>query len=436
MKIPGFSRSNSDDSAPDAPEITPINPDAPVITPDDIRARDAATASALVAGELNIRPFSQYENMRRFLFLCIGLAGAAVITIALGKFVMLLVVVLFLSTVLNPAVVWLEKRRLPRGLAVVLVMLSLIGLMVGVGFLVVPPIIEQSSLLAKQKDVYSRSIADQLQVVLERFPQLESLLPADVQNADNLKDVGKALSPQLEAWIKTHSDDLSKWAVAAVSSTLTGAITFLLALLLTTFILLNPAPLVSGFLCAVPARYRNAAGRSIGRIEGQMLAWIRATLINGILTGVSTGLLLWWIGVKPPLVFGALAFFGEFIPNVGPFIAAVPALFVAAGMGGNTFLLTGAAILLVQQVESNLLVPFIMGKQLELHPFSIIFFALAFGAMFGLAGAILAVPAAAVVKVLFDEFYLIPNRVPEPEIGERSKTLVRDREWRQMDEAV
>ncbi len=429
MNIFGLGRASDEDSESAAEKVTPINPQADVITPDDIVAGDAATAGALFAGELEIRPFTQYENMRRFLFLCIGMASAALLIFALGKFVMLLVVVLFLCAVLNPVVVWLEKRRLPRGLAVVLVMLGLIGVMVGVGFLVVPPIIEQSSTLTSQKDAYSRNIADQLQIALNRFPQLKSLLPADVENADNLKEVGKALSPQIEKWFKTHSDDLSKWAVTAVSATFSGALTFLMALLLTTFILLNPAPLVSGFLCAVPSRYRDAAGRSIGRIEGQMLAWIRATLINGLITGISTGTLLYFIGVKPVLVFGALSFFGEFIPNIGPFIAAVPALFVAAGMGGNTFLLTGAAILFVQQVESNLLVPFIMGKQLELHPFSIIFFALAFGSLFGLAGAILAVPAAAVVKVLFDEFYLMPNRVPEPEIAQSSEVLVREREW-------
>lgn len=428
MRIPGFGRSAPDDSASDAPEITPENPQADVITPDDILLEGAPLAS-----NIEIRPSTQYENLRRFLFLCAGVAASALLVFSLGKIVMLLVVVLFLAAILNPIVVWLEKRRLPRGLAVVLVMLGLIGVLVGVGFLVVPPIVEQSSLLVKQQDVYSRNIAGQLQIVLDRFPQLQSLLPSDVQNADDLKDVGKALSPQLESWLKAHSSDLTGFAVTTLRTAAGGAITFLLALLLTTFILLNPAPLVSGFLCAVPARYRDAAGRSLGRIQSQMLAWIRATLINGLITGISTGVLLYFIGVKPALVFGALAFFGEFIPNVGPFIAAVPALFVAAGMGGQTLLLTGAAILFVQQVESNLLVPFIMGKQLELHPFSIIFFALAFGSLFGLAGAILAVPAASVVKVLFDEFYLKPNRVPEPQIGERSQTLVHEREWREMD---
>ncbi len=428
MKLPGFGRSSDDAPDSDAETVMPQNPQADVITPDDILETGAPLASGL-----NIRPFTQYENLRRFLFLCLGVAASALLIVSLGKLVMLLVVVLFLSAILNPVVVWLEKRRLPRGLAVVLVMLGLVGVLVGVGFLVVPPIIEQSSLLAKQSDTYSRNIAGQLQVVIDRFPQLQSILPDQVEDADNLKQVGKAFSPQFEKWIRTHSSDLTGFAVSTLRTMAGGLITFLLALLLTTFILLNPAPLVSGFLCAVPSRYRDAAGRSIGRIEGQMLGWIRATLINGLITGVSTGLLLYFIGVKPALVFGALAFFGEFIPNIGPFIAAVPALFVAAGMGGQTFLLTGAAILFVQQVESNLLVPFIMGKQLELHPFSIIFFALAFGSMFGLAGAILAVPAAAVVKVLFDEFYLMPNRVPEAEIGERSQTLVREREWEEME---
>ena len=421
MKIPGFSRSKPDEPAP---EVTPQNPDADVITPDDINI-----AGAPLAREIEIRPFTQYENLRRFLFLCFGVATSALLVFSLGKIVGLLVVVLFLAAILNPIVVWLEKRRLPRGLAVVLVMLGLIGVLVGVGFLVVPPIVEQSSLLVKQSDTYSRNIANQMQAIIDRFPQLASILPDKVENADNLKEVGKAFSPQFEKWLREHSSDLTGFAVSTLRATAGGLITFLLALLLTTFILLNPAPLLSGFLCAVPLRYRDAAGRSLGRIQNQMLAWIRATLINGIITGVSTGLLLYFIGVKPALVFGALAFFGEFIPNIGPFIAAVPALFVAAGMGGNTLLLTGAAILFVQQVESNLLVPFIMGKQLELHPFSIIFFALAFGSLFGLAGAILAVPAASVVKVLFDEFYLKPNRVPEPEIGERSQTLVMEREW-------
>ncbi len=417
MKL--FGRSSPPQSPEDA---TPATPAPTVETPTEI---------VELAPDSRVMP---YEDLRRFFFLILGFAAAALLLASLGKVVMLFVVVFFLAAILNPVVVWFTERAFPRGLAVVVVMLGLIGTLVGVGFLVVPPIIEQTSELSKNSDKYSRNIATQFQALTDRFPQLESVLPEKVQQADDIKEVGKALSPQFEDLIKSNSRNLTNFALNAVRATAGAVITFLLALLLTTFVLLNPAPLISGFLCAVPTRYRGAAGRSIARIEGQMLGWIRATIINGFITGVSTGLILYFLGVQPALVFGALAFFGEFIPNVGPFIAAVPALFVAAGMGAQTFLFTALAILFVQQVESNLLVPFIMGKQLELHPFSIIFFALAFGTLFGLAGAILAVPAASVVKVLFDEFYLKPNAVPEPAIRDRCQTLVNKRRWSELED--
>jgi predicted PurR-regulated permease PerM len=108
--------------------------------------------------------------------------------------------------------------------------------------------------------------------------------------------------------------------------------------------------------------------------------------------GISTGLLLHFVGVEPALVFGVLAFFGEFVPNVGPLVAAIPALFVAVGISPQTGGMALLVIMFVQQVESNILVPFIMGKSMELHPVAIVFFALAMGSLFGVVGAVLAVP--------------------------------------------
>ena len=95
---------------------------------------------------------------------------------------------------------------------------------------------------------------------------------------------------------------------------------------------------------------------------------------------------------------------------------AVPALFVALNLGATKFWLTLLAILFVQQVESNLLVPFVMGKELKLHPVTILFFTLAMASLFGLAGAILALPAAALTRILLDEFYLRPSR-QRPDAG-------------------
>ena len=370
-----------------------------------------------------------YEDLRRFLALIVGFGLLYLLIRELGDVLMLFVVVFFLASVLNPLVVWLEKRKIRRGIAVMLVMLGLLGTIVGVGFLVVPPIVEQTSELVANRAKFSAGIDKQLESGLDRFPQLKALLPASVRESPDLDTITKTLSPQLTKGLQGLGTSVSARVFAFTTNLFGGLISFVLALLLTTFVLGNPKPLVAGFLCAVPHRHREAAGRSIARIEAQMLAWIRATLINGIITGISTSVLLYFVGLPSVIVFGVLAFFGEFVPNIGPIASSIPALFVAAGLGTQTFLLTLAAILFVQQVESNVLVPFIMGRELELHPVTIVFFALAMGALLGITGAILAVPAAAVMKILFDEFYLKPNAVPKEEIEARSESLVYDRQW-------
>src|SRR5271170_6523946 len=105
-----------------------------------------------------------------------------------------------------------------------------------------------------------------------------------------------------------------------------------------------------------------------------MAAWARGVVINGTISAVTTGLLLGFIGVQPALVFGFIAFLGEFVPMVGPVLTSIPALFVALSMGVDKFGLALLVVLFVQQVETNILVPFILGKSMELNPVSILFF--------------------------------------------------------------
>src|SRR5205807_688906 len=147
-------------------------------------------------------------------------------------------------------------------------------------------------------------------------------------------------------------------------------------------------------LLAMPLGHnREKARRTLVRMTEQMTAWARGVAINGVITGFSTGALLWLVGVQPAFVFGVLAFFGEFLPNIGPVLVAFPVLFVALGISVAKFWLALAAILFVQQIEVNFLVPFILGKQMRLNPVLILFFTVAMGWLFGLAGAILALPA-------------------------------------------
>jgi len=358
------------------------------------------------------RPLS-YADLRRFFGLVAALALGALLVWRLADVLMLFVIVALLAMILNPLVVALEKRGVGRGLAVALVVLSLLAIVALTVAVVVPPILQEVNGLVKEVPTYRERIQEQFATLTRQYPDIKKYLPDSEKIVETAqKQAGNAI-PALQGILR-----LTGGVLGAVFG-------LIVSLLLLVFMLSNPQPLVAGFLGAVPPRHRDAAERSLTRLGGQMSAWAKATLINGLITGVSTGLLLHFAGIKPALVFGILAFFGEFVPNIGPLIAAVPALFVALGQGMDKFGIALVIILFVQQIESNVLVPFIMGKQMQLHPVTIVFFALGMGALFGVTGAILAVPVAALAKILIDEFYFKPQALARDEMAARAETIVK-----------
>jgi len=128
------------------------------------------------------------------------------------------------------------------------------------------------------------------------------------------------------------------------------------------------------------------------------------------------------------MLFGTLTFVGALVPTVGPVIMALPALFVALSMGVTKFLLALACVLFVQQVESTLLVPFVLGREMRLNPAIILFSTLTMGSIFGIAGAMLSVPTAAFVRILVDEFYLRPRQLNYAALDRDATALVEGRD--------
>jgi len=123
-------------------------------------------------------------------------------------------------------------------------------------------------------------------------------------------------------------------------------------------------------------------------------------------------------------MFGAFAFLGEFLPNIGAFLVSIPILFLALSVGVTKFWLALGLIILVYQVELNFLVPVVLGKEMRLHPVNILFFTLAMASLFGVLGAILAVPTAALVQIVVDEFYLKPRGVNYDALNREAAVLV------------
>jgi predicted PurR-regulated permease PerM len=351
-----------------------------------------------------------YRGARRLLGLVVLLVIGAFILRALQSVLLLFAIVFLLAMVLNPIVVWLERRRFPRGIAVALVILGLLVLVATVVLFAVPPLAKQVNSLVQNAPQVWDGIRGRMNALGEKYPAVRDALPQTDE-----------IVSKMAAAAGTVGNVLLRSTIGLVGAVL-GAV---LAILLLIFVLTDPEPIVAFYLALAPARFHDRAKHTLSRLMQQMVMWARGVAINGAITGISIGFLLWLIGVQPALMFGAFGFLGEFLPNIGAWFVAIPILFVALSMGATKFWLACGVIVLVYQIELNFLVPFVLGREMRLHPVNILFFTIAMATSFGILGAILAVPAAALVQIVIDEFYIKPRRLDHQAIHREAAALVK-----------
>ena len=350
-----------------------------------------------------------YHGAWRIVWLVFLLIIVWLILRSLQPVILLFALVFLLAMVLNPIVVWLQKHHVPRFASAILLILALVAVAGTIILFAIPPLARQSQELMHSVPRVWQGIRTRIESLTQNYPAVREALPRTDEIAGK---VGGAAG--------TVGSILLRSTIGLVG----GVASVVVAVLLLIFVLANPRPLVAAYLALAPDRYREQAHRTLARLMRQMTAWARGVAINGVITGLSIGVLLWLVGVQPALIFGVFAFLGEFLPNIGAFLVSIPILLVALSMGATKFWLALGVIVLVYQIELNVLVPGVLGKEMRLHPVNILFFTLATATMFGLLGVFLAVPAAALVQIVIDEFYLRPRKPDYTAIDREAAALV------------
>jgi putative permease len=351
-----------------------------------------------------------YHGAWRIVWLVFLLFIVWLILRSLQPVILLFALVFLLAMVLNPIVLWLSSScRIPRFVSVILLMLALVAVTATIVLFAVPPLTRQTQELVRSTPRVWQGIRTRIESLTKSYPEVREALPRTDEIA------GKA---------GTAAGTLGNILLRSTIGLVGGVASFVFAILLLVFVLANPRPLVAAYLALAPNRYREQAHRTLARLMQQMTAWARGVAINGVITGLSVGLLLWLIGVQPALIFGVFAFLGEFLPTIGAFLVSIPILLVALSLGSTKFWLALGVIVLVYQIELNVLVPGVLGKEMRLHPVNILFFTLATATMFGLLGVFLAVPAAALVQIVIDEFYLQPRKPDYAALDREAAALV------------
>jgi predicted PurR-regulated permease PerM len=195
--------------------------------------------------------------------------------------------------------------------------------------------------------------------------------------------------------------------VASIGLTVLGALgDLLLVIVAGIFLASDPGLYKRGLVKLFPQSQHERVEGALDASGTALGLWLKGQVVAMAIVGALTAAALWLIGLPSPLALGLIAALGEFIPFVGPILAALPALVIAASQSLEMVLWTLAALVLIQQIESNMVFPLIAKSTVELPPALGLFSVLVFATLFGPLGLVLAVPLTVVVFVLVKKLYV------------------------------
>jgi predicted PurR-regulated permease PerM len=311
-------------------------------------------------------------------------------TLYLIRDTLLLVYVAVLIAIgLSPLVETIERHhvavrlRLPRWAAILALYLLFVAAVISIGALVLPPLASQArDLWAAAPELLHRAQVWLIQrgVLGREITVVEAVQQAPGAGSDA---VGTVLG-----------------AVWGIVGGVFGVVTILIVAF---YMMVDSANIVRTFVRAFPRSERARVSDACGDVSAKVSAWLAGQLFLGLIIGTTAAIGLGLMGVPYFYVLALIAGVGELIPIVGPLLSAIPAIAVAFSVSPALALGVMVFFVLQQQFENHLLVPRIMSRQVGVSPIIVIISLLIGGSLLGIIGAILAVPTAAILHVVYQK---------------------------------
>jgi predicted PurR-regulated permease PerM len=277
-----------------------------------------------------------------------------------------------------------ERRRVPRWLAILGIYAAIVGVFVLLALMVIPPLVAQAESLWTQLPDYFNKFQNTLiryKLMTHRVTLEEAVQSAPAGARGNA--VGTVL--------------------VAISSVIGGLFGVITILILSFYLLIEAESMFTYFVRFVPPSRRADVATAAREAVAKVSAWLRAQVMLAGVMGTFAAIGLWLLGVPYFYVIGLIAAIGETIPIVGPVIGGLTAVGVAITVSPKLALMVGAYFLVLHQLEANILVPKVMEQRVGVSPVAVMIALLVGGELWGLVGAILAIPTAAILSVIVEE---------------------------------
>jgi predicted PurR-regulated permease PerM len=341
---------------------------------------------------------SERDFTRRMLQTVLTVAAVAIVLAALWaarEAVLLIYVSALIAMGFSPLVRLIEQPRtsrrhwrVPRWLAILSIYIVVVSVIVLVGLMVIPPLVAQAvSLWEKMPTEFNR-----LQGFLIRYKVMKRpiTLAEAVQNAPN------------------GSTNAVGTVLVALSSLIGGVFGLITILILSFYLLIEAQPMFEYVVRFVPAGRRADVVTAAKQAVTKVSAWLRAQFVLAGVMGLFAAAGLALMGVPYFYVIALVAAIGETIPIVGPLVGGITAVGVAITVSPKLATMVGIYFLVLHQLEANVLVPKIMERRVGVSPVAVLVALLIGGALWGIVGAILAIPTAAILSIVIED--LAANR--------------------------
>ncbi|MFT4185920.1 MAG: AI-2E family transporter [Micrococcaceae bacterium] len=330
-----------------------------------------------------------------------------------------ILVALLLSALLMPLVRWLNNKRVPKGISVMVSLVALFGIITGLFSLVGNQFANGYPQLAESAFQGYKEIRDWT---------ASMLLHLHISTSDVNQYVDQGVQQ-----IKSYSGTIASSTLTFGTALGHVAAGFILAIFILIFFLLDGRKIWLWVVGLLPYNARKTTDQAATASWETLSSYVRVQLLIAFFDGVGVAIVAAILKVPLAIPLGVLVFLGAFIPIVGSLLSGMVAVLVAlVAHGPITALLMLGGVILVQQVESHVLQPFVVGNTLSLHPVAIVIVVAAGSYLAGITGALFAVPLAAVVNTFVKTVaakYRDPNnpeaflKVEEEDTSEITKNI-------------
>lgn len=286
-----------------------------------------------------------------------------------------------------------DRTPMPYRVALGIVIVSLLGLVVGMGVLVAPR-------LGSQLPDLSNQLTDSVKELLAQVRASGWL--------DNITEEAPQISGRLLGNLDAGA--ILGGAFSSISAAVTAVF---LVLFVGVFLAFDPGLYYRGFLLLVPPVRRPRADEVLRASLDTLWWWTLGRLFAMTVVGIATGIGLWLLGVPMAFMLGAIAGLISFVPTIGAVLAILPALLLAVQQGWSTVLYVLVLYGCVQALENNVLTPLVQQKAVSVPPVILIVAQVLMGILVGIMGVVIATPLAALVIELVRELY-VKNGLERP----------------------